>query len=296
MTMFFAYLASSWNVLGGYCGHFALGNGVFIGIGAYVTGLLFKQDHISPYIGMIIAALFSGVLSLIMSYPCFKLRGSYYVLSTVALLYVFRIIILNEPVLFGYQAGASMGLRIPWRGGAFDMQFYSKIPYYYIIMFLLFVAIAISIYLSNSKTGYYFSSIVTNQEAAESLGVNTTLYKLIAQFISASLTAIGGGFYVMFIMFLDPNRVLSYGFSIEIMLYAVMGGMGTVWGPVMGAMVLYPMNEMLRTTLGTTFAGLSPAIYGLILMLIVYYMPKGVLPWISTLYQRQKLKSHRIAS
>lgn len=280
MTLMFTFLAASWNILGGFIGRFAMGNGVYIGIGGYITGLLFKQNGISPWLGLIIAALIAGVLSVLLSYPCFKLQGSYYTLSTVALLFVFQIIILNEQKIFGYETGASMGLRIPWRGGFANMQFDSKVSYYYIIAVLLLFVIGLSIRIKNTRTGYYFSAINTNQNAAEALGVDTMFYKLKAQFISASLSAIGGGFYVMFIMFLDPTRVLSYGFSIEIMLYAVVGGIDTVWGPVFGTLVLYPINESLRTALGTSFAGLSTAIYGAILMLVVYFMPKGVFPWL----------------
>jgi len=280
MALMFAYLASSWNILGGFVGHFALGNGVYIGIGGYITALLFKTNGISPWIGLIISAVLAGFLSLILSYPCFKLRGSYYVLSTVALLHAFRIVVMNEKTLFGYDTGSSQGLRLPWRGGFINMQFESKLGYYYVIAAMLLVAIIISIYIKSSKNGFYFSAITTNQEAAEAMGVNTTVYKLKAQFISAALTALGGGFYVMFIMFLDPNRVLSYNFSVEIMLYAVVGGLDTIWGPVIGAAVLYPVNEALRISLGTSFTGLSTAIYGLILMLVVYFMPGGVFPWI----------------
>ena len=281
MTLMFTFLASSWNILGGFVGRFALGNGVYIGIGGYITALLFKQNGISPWFGIIIAALVSGLLSMLLSYPCFKLQGSYYVLSTVALLYVFQIVILNENKIFGYETGASMGLRIPWRGGFANMQFENKASYYIIIVLLLAFAVGLSILIKHSKTGYYFAAINTNQNAAEALGVDTMRYKLKAQFISAALTALGGGFYVMFIMFLDPTRVLSYSFSIEIMLYAVVGGIDTVWGPVFGTMILYPINESLRTALGTSFAGLSTAIYGLILMLVVYFMPKGVFPWLA---------------
>ena len=253
MTLMFTFLAASWNILGGFIGRFAMGNGVYIGIGGKTR---------------------------VGSRNMIKLQGSYYALSTVALLFVFQIIILNEQKLFGYETGASMGLRIPWRGGFANMQFDSKVSYYYIIAVLLLFVIGLSIRIKNTRTGYYFSAINTNQNAAEALGVDTMFYKLKAQFISAALSAMGGGFYVMFIMFLDPTRVLSYGFSIEIMLYAVVGGIDTVWGPVFGTLVLYPINESLRTALGTSFAGLSTAIYGAILMLVVYFMPRGVFPWL----------------
>ncbi len=134
------------------------------------------------------------------------------------------------------------------------------------------------------------SAITTNQEAAEALGVNTTAYKLRAQFISAFLTALGGGFYLMLIMFIDPNRIMSAGFSIEIMMYAVIGGIGSVWGPVLGALALYPISESLRTALGTNASGLPTAIYGLIMMLVIYFMPRGVFPWIVEKIQNRTFK------
>ena len=291
MMMLYAFLASSWNILGGFCGHFSLGNGVYMGLGAYITAAMFSYGGVTPWITIPIAALAAALISLVLSYPCFKLRGSYYCLCTIALLSLFRLVICNEQRIFGLDLGASVGLRISWRGGIGNMQFDSKVSYYYIIMVLLAAAVFISIYLQHSKTGYYFSAITTNQVAAEALGVNTTRYKLKAQFISAFLTALGGGFYLMLIMYIDPNRILGATFSIEIMLYAVIGGIGSVWGPVLGALALYPISEGLRGVLGTNASGLPTAIYGLVMMLVIYFMPSGIFPWIvekvGTVYRKR---------
>ncbi len=281
MMMLYAFLSSSWNILGGFCGHFSLGNGLYMGLGAYITAAMFKYGNISPWISMVAGALVAAIISIIVSYPCFKLRGSYYCLCTGAVLSLFRLVICNEQKIFGFDLGASVGLRIPWRGGVGNIQFESKMSYYYMILVLLAVVIFISIFLQYSKTGYYFSAITTNQEAAEALGVNTTSFKLKAQAMSAFLTALGGSFYLMLIMYIDPNRILGAAFSIEIMMYAVIGGIGSVWGPVLGALVLYPISEGLRGALGTNASGIPTAVYGLIMMLVIYFMPKGIFPWIS---------------
>jgi branched-chain amino acid transport system permease protein len=276
MVLMFAYLSTGWNILGGFTGQFSMGNGVYVGIGGYVTILLFKENMVSPWMGFLIAGLIAGLVSLVISYPCFKLKGSYYALSTVALLFVFQIIIKNEDYLFGYATGSSMGLKVPWRGGFINMQFMSKVSYFYIILIMLGIVLAVCTYIKNSKTGYYFASIITNEEAASALGVPVMAYKLRAQFLSSFFSALGGGFYGMFIMFLDSHRILGYGFSTEILLLAVIGGMNSVWGPVAGAFILVPVNEILRTNLGAAMAGLPMVIYGTILMIVVYYVPSGL--------------------
>jgi branched-chain amino acid transport system permease protein len=276
MILMFAYFSTSWNILGGFTGHFALGNGTYVGIGGYVTVLLFKENMISPWMGFFIGGLIAGIISLILSYPCFKLKGSYYTLSTLAFLYVINIFVLNQDVVFGYETGSSMGLKVPWRGGFANMQFMSKISYFYIILIMLVAVLALCIYIKKSKTGYYFASIVTNQDAAAAVGVPVMGYKLLAQFLSAFFSALGGGFYGMFIMFLDANRVLGQALSTEILLFAVIGGKTSAWGPVVGAFILVPINEILRSKLGATMAGLPMVIYGIIFVLVICFLPGGL--------------------
>ena len=288
MMMFFAYLASAWNIIGGFAGQFALGNGVYIGIGAYIAVCLFKYNGITPWISLIIAGVISGLIGMLVSYPCFKLRGTYYALATAAVLHIVMIFMKNNNTVLGYETGGPMGIKLSWEGGFMNMQFVEKVPYYYIMLGLLVIIIAVSIYIKNSRSGFYFAAVNTNQEAAKSLGVNATAYKLRAQFLSSFFTAVGGGFYVIYIMYLDPTRVLSYALSIQILLYAIVGGVNTVWGPIMGGLVLYPLSEVLRTAIGTSATGLSTALYGLLLMLVIFFMPQGVLPWITDKLQERK--------
>lgn len=280
MMMLFAYLSSAWNIIGGFAGQFALGHGVYIGIGGYIAACLFKFNGVTPWLSIPIAGILTGLLAMLVGYPCFRLRGTYFALATVAVLYVVRIFMTTTNTVLGYETGGSMGLRLSYIGGFANMQFTGRVPYYYIMMVLLLAVIVVSIVIKHSKTGYYFSAVNTNQDAARALGVDATAYKLKAQFLSAFFTGIGGGFYVMYIMYLDPTRVLSYSMSIQILLYAIVGGVNTVWGPVLGGLVLYPISEGLRTVIGTSASGLSTALYGLLLMLVIYFMPKGVMPWV----------------
>ena len=285
MMIFWAYMATAWNIMGGYLGHFAMGNGIYMAIGGYITGALFKFGNVSPWFGIIIAALITCVISCLVALPCFRLRGTYYSLSTTALLFIFKTIITNNKKIFGIEFGGAMGLRVPYVGGFASMEFVGKAPYYFIMLGLLVILLITLISINFSKAGFYFAAIKTNQEAASAIGVNTTRYKLLAQFLCTFFPAMGGGFYMMFLMFLDPSRVMAYGFSIEILLYAIVGGLGTTWGPAVGAFILYPISEILRVKLGDA-GSLSKAIYALIFMIVVFFLPKGLLPGIQGILEK----------
>ena len=285
MMLFWAYMATSWSVLGGKLGHFAMGNGIYMALGAYITGALYKYGNMTPWLGIILAGILSAVIAVIVSLPCFRLRGTYYSLATTAVLFIGKTLIVNNQFIFGLDFGGSLGFRIAYNKGFMNMAFKNKEPYYFIILGMFVIAMFVMISLNYNKTGYYFSAIKTNQEAAEAAGVNTTLYKCIGQAICTFFTAAGGGFYMMFIMFLDPSRILVYALSIEILLYAVVGGMATTWGPAIGAIILYPLSEVLRVTFSDT-GSLSKAIYALIFMLVVFFAPQGVQPALAKLLDK----------
>ena len=289
-VLLYAFLAVSWNMMAGTTGYFSLGNGVWISIGGYVTGALFQEDYISPWLGLLLGAISAGLLSMLINYPCFRLRGSYYTLATVALLGAFRQIILGNEVILGHTLSGTQGFKIAWRGGFANMQFQDKLPYYYIILIFLLLALLASAIIKNSRSGYYYASIATNEEAASSLGVPIMRYKLRAQFTSAFFSALGGGFYCMFYMFMDANRIAGATFSTEIMLMGVVGGMGSIWGPVAGTLILQPLNELLRASLGTTLSGLPTLLYGVILMIVVYFIPTGIFPPIARFFKRIREK------
>ncbi|HWQ77776.1 MAG TPA: branched-chain amino acid ABC transporter permease [Anaerovoracaceae bacterium] len=276
MVLLYTYWASSWNIIGGLAGQFSLGHGAYIGIGAYVSTVLWIQSGVSPWIGMMIGGLISGLVSLIIGLPTFRLRGSYFTLATIALLFAIQIFFTTESTIFGYHTGGAMGLKVPWEGTVGAMQFMDKMWYYYLILAMLIIAVLITKWIISSKTGYYLAAINTNQEAADSLGVNITYYKMKAQFISAFLTAAGGTFYAQLVLFIDPTRIFGYDLSVQFVFLAVIGGMGSLWGPVIGALLLSPLSSLLNSYLGSQMAGLSIIVYGLVMMLIVYYMPSGI--------------------
>lgn len=275
--LMYAMAAVSWNIIGGYAGQLALGNGVYFGIGAFVSAVLYVYSGISPWIGMIIAGLIAGSISLLLGAITFRLKGSYYALSTVALLFVIKMLFTSNTYILGFKTNGALGMTIPWTGESFlHMMFVNKTWYYYIILGLLVITLVVSNYVNKSKMGYYLAAINTNPDAAASLGVNVMGMKLKAGFISAFLTAVCGTFYAFVIQIVDPARVLGYDLSVQILLYAIIGGKGTLWGPLMAAVVMVPLNDLLRAQLGSSMSGLSTVIYGLALCLIVYFMPDGL--------------------
>ena len=278
ITFLYASWASSWNVIGGYAGQLALGNGLYIGIGAYVMAALFKFNNITPWVGMLIAGLIAGILSVVFSFPCFRLRGIYYALSTACFLQVGRTILIEEDMILGYKTGGAMGIKLSWKGGFWNMQFDKMSGYFYMAMGLLIFCLVVSYVVEHSRMGYYLKAINTNQDAAAALGVNVMKYKLYAQFITAFLTAVGGALYAALLQFVEPNTVLAYNLSTMIVLLVVVGGRGTLWGPVFGAFLMVPLDQILRARLGGQIAGLSTIIYGVVLMIVVMFLPSGLFP------------------
>lgn len=290
LIFLYAYWASSWNILGGYAGQFSLGHACFVGLGAYTTATLFMYFDCSPWIGLLVAGLVAGVASLVIGIPCFRLKGSYFTLSTVALCHVFRIIFNTNSYIFGLRTGAAQGMSLSWKGGLLAMQFMDKRGFYLVILGMLILVLVISNLIRRSKMGYYLAAVRTNQDAAASLGVDVMRMKLTAMFISAFFTAMGGGFYAMFLQYIDPNSVFAYDLSVKIMVLAVVGGNGTLWGPVIGAALLVPIQQILNSRLGASLAGIANVIYGLVLMIVIFYMPKGLkfslVQWIEALYRK----------
>ena len=285
MLLFYMVWTSSWNIVTGYIGWLSLGHCVYIGIGAYTSAIMFKYLCISPWVGMLAGGLVAGIISILIGYPTFRLKGSYYSLSTVALVNVFRIIFMTKEKIFGFDTNAAMGIKLPWLGTFIDMQNLDKTFYYYIVLALFVIVFMISNYINTSKTGYYFAAIKTNQSAAATLGVNVISYKLRAQFISAFFTAVAGAVYGQMLQFIEPSSFFSSDLSVQIALMAIIGGRGTLWGPVIGALILYLVSELLRSSIGSSLPGSSLAIYGLILMLVIYFMPQGVTSYLTKFFK-----------
>ncbi|MDD2427011.1 MAG: branched-chain amino acid ABC transporter permease [Eubacteriales bacterium] len=297
MIAFFAYMASCWNILGGLAGQISFGHSVYAGIGAYTSTLLFIYLGISPWLGMLLGGLLAGVIAVLIGMPTFRLQGTYYTLSTIAFLTVVRILVLSNPTILGLETRGAQGMIIPLVNGGdspANMQFLTKTPIYYVIIIMLVVVAAITNYLKNSKTGYYFSAIKTNQDAAAALGVNVSRYKLICAFISAFLTALGGTFYAQLAMYVDPSTLLGNEMGQQFGIIAIVGGRGTILGPIIGSLVLVPLQEIGRALFGGTVQGFHLVLYGLIMMIIVLFLPDGLVSLFKKLKPKNIKKSTNV--
>jgi branched-chain amino acid transport system permease protein len=274
MIFFFGYLSTCWNILGGFAGQHSFGHAVFVGIGAYTSSLLFAHTGLSPWFGMWIGALLAGLVGLFFGYLSFRygLKGPYFLLVTIAFAEVFVYIALNVRTV-----GGSSGINIPLIGDApAFFQFNGKMPYYYIIFVMLGLMVWISYTIQRSRMGYYLIAIRENEDAAQASGVNLMRYKLWATVISAFFSALGGTFYAQYILFIDPPSILGLGLSIEIVIYAIVGGIGTILGPTFGAFLLFPIAEGTRSVFAGQTGGIHLMVYGLLLVISVIFMPGGI--------------------
>lgn len=235
---------------------------------------------------MFLSALVVSVIALLIGFVTFPLSGSYYALSTIALLNILKIIFTENQTIFGEYYGGVAGLRINYVGGFWNMQFIDKRIYYYIVLVMLVITIFISYKISTSKPGFYFKAINTNQMAASSLGVNVLKYKQLAQFLTAFIMSVGGGFYAMYMSYVEPISMFSNDNVMNIMLMAVVGGRATIFGPVIASLILMPLYEILRLTLGNVLPGLPTALFGISLVVVMQFMPEGIVPRFQTIMKK----------
>lgn len=271
-TFLWAGLALAWNIAGGYAGMISFGHAAFFGLGAYTSTILAAQFELTPWIGMwiggVLAAIFGGVLAMV----CARLRGPFFILSTLAAAEVVRIVALNWASLTGGAEGLSI---LPVVNAA-NMVFGSKSSYAVLLLVYLVVVYSITKLLEGSRYGLYLFAARDDEDAANAAGVNLLLARTSALCLSAFLAAIGGSLFAQYFQFLDPTHVLSPELSFQFALLPAFGGLGTAIGPVLGAITLVPLSEMLRGYLGSSAAGLHMAIYGGVLILVMLYFPSGL--------------------
>jgi branched-chain amino acid transport system permease protein len=268
-----AQLGVSWNILGGYAGQVSLGHAVFYGIGAYSSSVLAAKFGLSPWFGMLAGGVIASLFSLLVGWPCFRLKGHYFAMATIALAAIVEILVTNWDFLEG-----AIGISLPMTDTGWGTMVFtrSKTPYFYIALGLLLLSLLVSWLIQRSYLGYYFRAIKEDPDAARSLGVSLSRYKLIAIAASAFLTAMGGTLYAQKELFIDPGSVLVGSLSIKIALIAILGGVGTLFGPVMGAVVLISIEEFTRQWFGSTGMGTDMIIYGGIIVVIAVFSPGGI--------------------
>ncbi|HYB72211.1 MAG TPA: branched-chain amino acid ABC transporter permease [Candidatus Sulfotelmatobacter sp.] len=269
----YAMLAQAWNILAGYCGQISLGHAVFFGTGAYTSTVLQMRWGWNPWLGLVAGIVVAVALSQVIGYPCFRLRGHYFAIATIAIGEIVQTVGINWEFI-----GGARGLTMPLRKDSLlAFQFHaSKYPYYYIMAGLLALCMLVSWRIERTRLGYYFRAIREDPAAAQSVGISITKYKLIAIAISAAFVAAGGTFYAQYVLYLDPDSVLPLSLSILVCLLAVVGGTGTLWGPLVGAALLIPLSEFTRIQFGGTGGAVDLLIYGALLTSVAVFQPAGL--------------------
>jgi branched-chain amino acid transport system permease protein len=273
MVYIWVCLGQSWNLLGGYTGQVSFGHATFYGVGAYSAGLLYFHKEISTWYGMILGPLMAMVFAVPIGLICFRLRGAYFALALLALAEVLRLVATNW---ISFTNGSVGILIVPFAG---------KIPYYYMALALAAVSFYIIYRVINSKWGYYFVAIREDQDAAESMGIDTTKYKLLSLLISAFFTGLAGAFYMNYMAFIDPHVVFSLvDVSIMMILVVMLGGAGTFYGPAIGAVIMVILSEVFRAYFGHA----NLLILGILIVFIIVFIPDGVIEIRRYLPKRRK--------
>jgi len=283
MIFLFAILGSAWNLIGGYGGQLSLGHAAFFGIGAYTSTMLMRSYGLSPWMGMIIGAFLAVAMSVLLGAICFRLRGPYFAIATIGLAEVLRLLTLH---FRGWTNGA-IGLTIPFKGNApLLFQFTSKVPYYFIALIFLLLTLWAVRRVENSRLGNYLLAIGQDQDAAEAVGIDSARAKRIAFYLSSFITGVSGTFYAQYVYFIEPDSVFGLGLSIQVALVAILGGVGTVWGPVVGAVIIESLIQFTQYAFAGTIYGLEQIVYGSFLVLVILVRPRGVIEWVQNFYFR----------
>lgn len=276
LILMYAGMAGAWNIISGYGGQVSLGHAAFFGVGSYASTLLFIHYGLSPWFGMVLAALAAGVLSFAVGLPTFRLRGHYYALATLAVAELLRVLALY----FRDLTAGAVGLSIPFvlEPGLLDFQYFGSRPYFYIALAMLALTVAITYWVERGPLGFRLRALKHSHEAAEVAGVDTTRAKLQANFISAALMGAFGTFYAQFQYFIDPDTVFGFWtVSVQVAMITILGGTGTVWGPLLGAVVLVILDEYTKIVFTGELAAVSRLSYALVLMALIIYRPGGLL-------------------
>jgi branched-chain amino acid transport system permease protein len=281
--LLFAFIGVAWNLMGGYAKQLSLGHAAYFGLGAYASTILEIRFGISPWLGMLAGGIVAMLASLPIGALCFRLRGPYFAIATIATAQVLMLLFLK----FRDFAWGAEGTTIPNFGDApLMMQFDAKAAYYYVALGLLALGLAITYRIEHSWMGYYLVALGEDEDAAEAVGVNAPRIKRDIYMISAFLTALAGTFYVQYIYFIDPATAFSFNISVEAALVSIVGGIGTLWGPVVGTILLETTSALLQSWLGSSAGGVQLTVYSLLLIAVILWRPSGLLGLFSDAYRR----------
>ncbi len=281
LMLLFAAMAQAWNIVGGLANQISLGHAAFFGLGAYTSTILLIRFGLSPWLGIVAGMVVAGLAGALLSFPTMRLKGHYFALATLAFAEVLRSIGNSWKSVTGGPVGISVPL-VPDAGISL-MQFSSSRPYFYLMLGALLVTTAVYWKISRSRLGYELRAVKANVDSAEVIGIHTARTKVVAATISAALMGGCGVLYAQFNFFFDPDSVFSLvSISVRVALICIIGGIGTVAGPIIGACFLLPLEELFNATLSAKGAGVSQLAFGLILILIILIEPRGL----QALYRR----------
>lgn len=279
-----AYFAQCWNLMSGFTGQFSFGHAVFYGLGAYTTSILYVDYDINPWIGLFFGMLVAGMVAAIIGYLSFhyNLKGDYFALATMAFCEIFRVIFKNTKALH-----AAAGVSITYSKDISLMQFGSKAGFLY-VAFIMLALITFGLYqIRRTKMGLYFVAIRENEDAAKALGINAFKYKMIALIVSAMLSSIAGTFYAQYYLYIDPTIVFGNTVSVSAITPCIIGGVGTVFGPIIGAAIIEPISEITNSLL-SSYIGMNMVVYGMILVVVIMVMPNGVVGLVQKMSKGKK--------
>jgi len=273
LVFMYAMLGVAWNIMGGYAGMFSFGTAAFFGIGAYTSTWLLTAHGVSPWLGLLAGGIVAALTAAAIGWPCSNLRGHYFAIASIAFAEIVRTHFNNWKLV-----GAAEGLMIPITPGGLRVFQWnqSKEGYYYVALVLLALALLACWAIARSRMGFYFRAIKESHELAMTLGISFVRWRLAAIMIAAFIAAASGTLYAQYVLYIDPESVLVLPISVQVVLVTMLGGAGSLPGPVIGAAVLVPLSEITRAQLGARGTGVDMILYGALITLISVYQPKGV--------------------
>ena len=279
----FAGLASAWNLIGGFGGQFSLGHSVFFAVGAYTTANLYLKLGVSPWIGLLPAAALASVVAVALSWPVFRLRGPFFAIATMA----FTEVALAVGNYWESMTGGTRGMSIPFRLGVANMIFRDRLSYTWIMYGFMAVCLLVALAVARSRLGYYLRAVRDNEQAAGAAGINVLRAKLAGMAASAALTGVGGGLFLFSTRVTDPTAILSlFDFGVKFALIALIGGLGTVYGPLLGALLIIPLESWLRAEFGGMAPGANVIVLSVVLILAALFLKHGVVGALREGYER----------
>lgn len=267
-TLLLGGLALAWDILGGWAGQNSLGHAALVGIGAYTMTLLAERAGLAPWWGALAAMALAAAVAWAWGALTFRLRGPYFTLSTIAVAEIFRLFAINE----SWLTNGAEGKFVPDLPAPFGLDLFDRRTQYYLALGFVALVVAFLHWMRAARLGYYLRAVREDEDGAMALGVNPTRAKLVAFAASAAFAALGGSVYALFLSAFEPDNLLTLAFSIQIALIAIIGGRGTVWGPLVGALALRLPEELFRQQLGEA----NLLVYGVLIVVVILFVPRGI--------------------